>query len=151
MERAFRSIKTTSLQIRPFYVYSEPHVRGHVLLCMLAYYVQWHLRRLLAPLLFEDCDREGAERKRRTPVEKAMVSDNAKAKSDTKKTPEGLCVHSFETLMEDLATFCLNEVALPGDSEHRFVVVPEPTPLQKKAFELLGVDLGKFVPSKLTG
>ena len=49
-----------------------------------------------------------------------MVSDNAKAKSDTKKTPEGLCVHSFETLMEDLATFCLNEVALPGDSEHRF-------------------------------
>ena len=61
VERAFRSIKTTSLRIRPFYVYSEPHVRGHVLLCMLAYYVQWHLRRLLAPLLFEDCDREGAE------------------------------------------------------------------------------------------
>ena len=137
VERAFRLIKTTSLRIRPFYVYSEPHVRGHVLLCMLAYYVQWHLRRLLAPLLFEDCDREGAEKKRRTPVEKAMVSDNAKAKSDTKKTPEGLCVHSFETLMEDLATFCLNEVALPGDSEHGFVVMPEPTPLQKKAFELL--------------
>ena len=151
VERAFRLIKTTSLRIRPFYVYSEPHVRGHVLLCMLAYYVQWHLRRLLAPLLFEDCDREGAEKKRRTPVEKAMVSDNAKAKSDTKKTPEGLCVHSFETLMEDLATFCLNEVALPGDSEHGFVVMPEPTPLQKKAFELLGIDLGKFVPSKLTG
>ena len=53
--------QNTSLRIRPFYVYSEPHVRGHVLLCMLAYYVQWHLRRLLAPLLFEDCDREGAE------------------------------------------------------------------------------------------
>ena len=96
VERAFRSLKTTSLEIRPVYVYSENHVRGHVFLCMLAYYVEWHLRRLLAPLLFEDDDRDGVAKKRRTPVEKAMVSDSAKAKSDTKKTPEGFRVHKFQ-------------------------------------------------------
>ena len=151
VERAFRSIKTTSLEIRPIYVYSENHVRGHVLLCMLAYYVEWHLRRLLAPLMFEDDDRAGAEKKRETPVEKAMVSDSAKAKSGTKKTASGFCVHSFRTLMADLATLSLNEVTLPGSPDHRFPVITEPTALQEKAFELLGIDPKKFVPSKLTG
>ena len=151
VERAFRSIKTTSLEIRPIYVYSENHVRGHVLLCMLAYYVEWHLRRLLAPLMFEDDDRAGAEKKRETPVEKAMVSDSAKAKSGTKKTASGFCVHSFRTLMADLATLSLNEVTLPGSPDHRFPVITEPTALQEKAFELLGIDPKRFVPSKLTG
>ena len=151
VERAFRSMKTTSLEIRPIYVYSENHVRGHVLLCMLAYYVEWHLRRMLAPLLFEDDDREGAQRKRKTPVEKAMVSDSAKAKSDTKKTAEGFCVHSFRTLLADLATLSLNEVTPPGSPDHRFPVITEPTALQEKAFELLDIDPGRFVPSKLTG
>ena len=61
------------------------------------------------------------------------------------------CGIDHSTLRRWVATFCLNEMVLPGDSEHRFVVVPEPMPLQKKAFELLGMDLGKFVPSKLTG
>ena len=150
VERAFRSIKSTSLEIRPVYVYSENHVRGHVLLCMLAYYVEWHLRRLLAPLLFEDDDRQGAEAKRSTPVERAMVSDRAKKKSDTKKTPSGLCVHSFSTLMDDLATLSLNEVTLPGNPDHRFPVMTEPTALQERAFELLGIDPGKSVSSKLT-
>ena len=150
VERAFRSIKSTSLEIRPVYVYSENHVRGHVLLCMLAYYVEWHLRRLLAPLLFEDDDQQGAEAKRSTPVQRAMVSDRAKKKSDTKKTPEGLCVHSFSTLMDDLATLSLNEVTLPGNSDHRFPVMTESTALQERTFELLGIDPGKFVSSKLT-
>ena len=136
VERAFRSIKT-SLRIRPVYVYSENHVRGHVLLCMLAYYVQWHMRRRLAPLLFEDDDREGAAGKRRTPVEKSAVSDRAKGKSATKKTPEGLRVHSFETLMGDLGTLCLNEVTAPGSADHGFHVFTEPTELQRKAFELI--------------
>ena len=151
VERAFRSIKTASLQVRPIYVYSENHVRGHVLLCMLAYYVEWHLRKLLAPLLFEDDDREEAEKKRRTPVQRAVVSERAKRKSDTKKTAEGLCVHSFRTLMEDLATLSLNEVVPPGSPDHRFCVMSEPTAVQERAFELLGVDRGKFVPSKMTG
>ena len=151
VERAFRSMKTASLEIRPMYVYSENHVRGHVLLCMLAYYLEWHLRRALAPLLFEDDDREGAARKRKSPVGKAVVSDSAKAKSGTKKTREGFCVHSFGTLMEDLATVSLNEVTLPGQPDHRFPVITEATPLQAEAFELLGIDPGKFVSSKLTG
>ena len=151
VERAFRSMKATPLEIRPIYVYSENHVRGHVLLCMLAYYVEWHLRRMLAPLLFEDDDREGAQRKRKTPVEKAMVSDSAKAKSDTKKTAEGFCVHSLKTLLADLATLSLNEVTPPGSPDHRFPVITEPTALQEKAFELLDIDPGRFVPGKLTG
>ena len=81
-------------------------------------------------------------------MEKAMVSDNGR-KATRKRLLRGSACIASRRLWK--ATFCLNEVALPGDSEHRFVVVPEPTPLQKKAFELLGVDLGKFVPSKLTG
>jgi len=151
VERAFRSIKTTSLRVRPIYVYSENHVRGHVFLCVLAYYLEWHLRRGLAPLMFEDDDREGAGKKRSTPVEKAEVSDSAKRKSRTKKTEEGFCVHSFRTLMEDLATLSLNEVTLPGSSEHRFPMITEPTLLQSRAFELLDVEPGRFVASKLTG
>ncbi len=141
VERAFRSIKTTSLEVRPVYVYSENHVRGHVFLCVLAYYLEWHLRRGLAPVMFEDDDREGAGKKRSAPVEKAGVSDSAKRKSRTKKTEEGFCVHSFRTLMEDLGTLSLNEVTLPGSPEHRFPMITEPTPLQSRAFELLGLKL----------
>ena len=151
VERAFRSIKTTSLEVRPIYVYGENHVRGHVFLCVLAYYLEWHLRRKLAPLMFEDDDREGAERKRSTPVEKARVSDRAKRKSRTKKTREGFCVHSFGTLMEDLGTLSLNEVSLPGGCGHRFPMLTEPTPLQSRAFELLDIEPGRFVPSTATG
>ena len=151
VERAFRSIKTTCLEVRPIYVYSENHVRGHVFLCVLAYYLEWHLRRGLAPLMFEDDDRDGAKKKRSSPVEKARVSNSAKRKSRTKKTGEGFCVHSFGTLMEDLATLSLNEVTLPGSPEHRFPMITEPTPLQSRAFELLDVEPGRFVASKLTG
>ena len=150
VERAFRSMKS-SLRVRPIYAYSEAHVRGHVFLCMLAYYVEWHMRKLLAPLLFEDDDREGARRKRRTPVERAVVSDSAKRKSDTKKTSEGLCVHSFATLMEDLGTLSLNEVTPPGSPDHLFCVMSEPTAVQRKALGLLGVDQGEIVPSTMTG
>ena len=150
VERAFRSIKTASLQVRPIYVYSENHVRGHLFLCVLGYYLEWHLRRKLAPVMFEDSDREGAEKKRSTPVEKAQVSDSARTKYDTKKTQEGFCVHSFGTLMEDLGTLSLNEVTLPGSPEHRFPMITEPTPLQSRAFELLDVEPGRFVASKLT-
>ena len=151
VERAFRSIKTTCLQVRPVYVYSENHVRGHVFLCVLAYYLEWHLRRGLAPLMFEDDDREGGRKKRSSPVEKAQISDSAKRKSDTKKTEEGFCVHSFRTLMEDLGTLSLNEVTLPGSPEHRFPMITEPTALQQRAFDLLDVEPGRFVPSTDTG
>ena len=119
VERAFRSIKS-HLDVRPVFVYRPDHVRAHVFLCMLAYYLQWHLRRRLAPLLFEDDDRPAARAMRQSPVEKAAVSGSAKAKSSTRKTPEGLPVHSFQTLLDDLATLTLNEVTLPGNPDDAF-------------------------------
>ena len=151
VERAFRSLKTAQLAVRPIFVYSEDHVRGHILLCMLAYYVEWHLRRRLAPLLFEEEDRAGARALRQSPVEKAQVSASTKAKAASKQTPEGLPVHSFQTLLADLGTLTLNEVTLPDAPQHPFPMVAKPTPLQAKAFDLLGVDPGKFVASKLAG
>ena len=151
VERAFRSIKTTSLRVRPIYVYSENHVRGHLFLCVLAYYLEWHLRRKLAPVMFEDDDREGAKKKRNTPVEKAEVSDSAKRKSDTKRTKDGFCVHSFRTLLDDLGTLSLNQVTPPGSPECLMHVMAEPTALQQRAFELLEINQGEFVPSTVTG
>ena len=149
VERAFRSIKTTRLEVRPVFVYSAAHVRAHVFVCMLAWYVEWHLRRRLAPLLFEDDDREGARAQRTSPVQKAEVSDRARAKANTKSTSDGFPVHSMDTLLGDLATLTLNEVTLPGGAEHGFPVMARPTPLQHKAFELLEIDPGTLVPSTL--
>ena len=130
VERAFRSLKTAQLAVRPIFVYSEDHVRGHILLCMLAYYVEWHLRRRLAPLLFEEEDRAGARALRQSPVEKAQVSASTKAKAASKQTPEGLPVHSFQTLLADLGTLTLNQVTLPDAPQHPFPMVAKPTPLQ---------------------
>ena len=151
VERAFRSLKTAQLAVRPIFVYSEDHVRGHILLCLLAYYVEWHLRRRLAPLLFEEEDRAGVRALWQSPVEKAQVSASTKAKAASKQTPEGLPVHSFQTLLADLGTLTLNEVTLPDAPQHPFPMVAKPTPLQAKAFDLLGVDPSKFVASKLAG
>ena len=151
VERAFRSLKTTQLQVRPVCVYAEEHVRGHVFLCMLAYYVEWHLRRRLAPLLFEDAEREQAALQRTSPVEKAAVSPAAKAKADSKQTAEGLPAQSLSTLLQHLGTLTLNGVTLPGDDRQTFELIARPTPLQEKAFKLLGVDPGKFVSSTRAG
>ena len=149
VERAFRCIKTTRLKVRPVFVYSAEHVRAHVLLCMLAWYVEWHLRRRLAPLLFEDDDRKAARAKRTSPVQQAEVSERARAKADTKTTRDGFPVHSMDTLLADLATVTLNEVTLPGAPQQVFPVMARPTALQHKAFELLEIDPGKLVPSTL--
>ena len=151
VERAFRSLKTTQLQVRPLYVYAEEHVRGHVFLCMLAYYVEWHLRRKLAPLLFEDAERDAAATRRDSPVEPARVSRAAEAKADTKRTPDGLPVQSLRTLLEHLGSLTLNQVTLPQDDQHEFQLLARPTPLQAKAFALLGVDPDKVVSSKMAG
>ena len=113
VERAFRSLKTTQLQVRPMYVYSEEHVRGHVFLCMLAYYVEWHLRQKLAPLLFEDAEREAAQARRETPVEPAKVSEAAEAKAASKRTAEGLPVLVAVTNAEGS-----NDVGSAGGSRH---------------------------------
>ena len=149
VERAFRSLKTSQLHLRPVYVYSEDHVRGHVLLCLLAYYLEWHLRQRLAPLLFEEQDRAAARQRRNSPVEPAQVSESTQAKAASKQTADGLPVHSLTTLLADLATLTLNEVALPEAPEHSFPLQTRATPVQQQAFDLLEVDPARFVASNV--
>ena len=104
-------------------MYSAEHVRGHVFLCMLAYYLEWHLRRKLAPLLFEDSEREAARAQRDSPVEPAQVSAAAKAKAASKRTPEGLPVQGLRTLLAHLGALTLNHVTLAQDDLHEFPLV----------------------------
>ena len=141
VERAFRSLKTVDLKVRPIYHRTAERVRAHVLLCMFAYYVEWHMRERLKPLLFDDEDPAAAEAARQSVVAPAQVSESAQRKAMTKRTADGLPTHSFTTLLSDLATVVSNTVAprLPGAEP--FEVLTRPTPLQRKAFELLGVRL----------
>ncbi len=141
VERAFRSLKTVDLKVRPVFHRTAPRVRAHVFLCMLAYYVEWHMRLKLKPVLFDDEDAAGAEARRPSVVAPAQASASARAKAATKTTPDGDPVHSFRTLLGDLATITRNTAAprLPGAEP--FQVTTRPTQLQKKAFELLGVRL----------
>ena len=150
VERAFRSTKSV-LNVRPIYVYSADHVKAHVFLCMLAYYVEWHMRQRLAPLLFEDDDREAAQAQRSSPVAKAEVSESAKAKAASKQTADGYPVHSFSTLLDDLSTLSLNSVVLPGKVEALIPMLSDQTPLQRRVMELLDVDPKKYVPCARTG
>ena len=126
-------------------------MRGHVFLCLLAYYLEWHLRRRLAPLLFEEEDRARARALRKSPVEKAQVSERTKAKAARKKTADGLPVQRFQTLLANLSTLILNQVTLPNAPAHPFAMFAKPTPVQAKAFDLLGVDPTRFVASKWPG
>ena len=141
VERAFRSLKTVDLKVRPVFHRTAPRVRAHVFLCMLAYYVEWHMRRKLRPVLFDDEDAEGAEARRPSVVAPAAVSPSARAKKAAKTTPDGDPVHSLRTLLDDLATITRNTVAprLPGAEP--FQVTTRPTPLQKKILDHLGVRL----------
>ena len=150
VERAFRTSKD-HLRIRPLHVYSEDHVRGHVFLCMLAYYVEWHMRRRLAPLLFQDEDPAAARAQRSTPVEPAQVSERARRKAATKLTPEGFPAHSFPTLLGDLASLVLNRVRLPTQGQTALAIATQPTALQRRAFDLLGIDPPHDVSITVTG
>ncbi len=141
VERAFRSFKTVDLKVRPVYHYKADRVRAHVLLCMPAYYVEWHMRRSLKPLLFDDEKPEEAQEARSSVVDKAKVSSSAEEKSRSKRTVTGEPVHSFRTLLEDLATICRNRMVAPLDNAEPFEVMTKPTELQQKVFELLGVKL----------
>jgi hypothetical protein len=135
VERAFRSEKT-DLDVRPLRHHTEPRVRAHVFLCMLAYYVEWHLRRSLAPLLFQDHDRTAAAAERTNVVARAEISPAARQKKARRRTGEGLPVHSFRTLMADLATATRARVHV-GD--HAFDQLASLTALQERAFQLLQV------------
>ena len=139
VERAFRCLKTVDLEIRPIYHWTEPRVRAHVLLCMLAYYVEFHMRRALAPILFDDHDRAAAERT--SIVAPAERSPAARRKIATRRTDDGLPVHSFRSLLDDLATLCLNKLSLPSNPNYRFSMPTASTPLQARALELLGVKI----------
>src|SRR5512147_1133325 len=139
VERAFRSLKSIDLDIRPVHHRLAGRVRAHVLLCMLAYYVAWHMRRTLAPLLFEDHHRPAAAAARPSPVAAAEVSPAARAKVRTRKTDDSAPVHSFRTLLADLATLTRNTVRFGNNLP--MTVLSRPTPPQQRAFDLLGVAL----------
>jgi len=145
VERAFRAFDT-DLDIRPIRHRTEDRVRAHVFLRMISYYITWHMQARLASPLFTDDDKPAAQAARTSPVAPAARSPRALAKAATKQTPGDLPVHSFATLLADLATICLNQIqpadpALPG-----FRLVTTPTPLQPQAFELLGVSHRLGVP-----
>jgi transposase len=117
VERAFSCLKTIDLQIRPIYHWLADRIRAHVFLCMLAYYLEWHMRRGLAPMLYDDTDKEAAEAQRDSVVAKAERSPVAITKQTTGRTEDGLPVHSFRTLLADLATLTRNTLVTAVDPE----------------------------------
>jgi transposase len=139
VERAFRSLKSVDLKIRPIYHHLADRVRAHVFLCMLSYYVEWHMRRALAPMLFDDDDPQAAEVARTSIVTPAQRSPKAKSKDLFKRTEDGMPVHSFQTLLKDLATLTSNEVRV---GEQTFQMLATPTPVQQRALHLLQVSTG---------
>ena len=139
VERAFRSLKSVDLKIRPIYHHLADRVRAHVFLCMLSYYVEWHMRQALAPMLFDDDDPQAAEAARKSIVSPAERSPRAKNKDLSKRTEDGLPVHSFRTLLKDLATLTRNQVRV---GEQTMQMLPAPTPVQQRALQLLKVSLG---------
>lgn len=139
VERAFRSWKGLDLLIRPIHHRSEERVPTHIFLCLLAYYVEWHLRRVWAPLLFAD-EELPQQRQQRDPVLPASSSESVKAKKLSKQTAEGLAVQSFHTLLSTLASRARVTYSLKADSSSpTFQQVPPPTALQAKAYELLNL------------
>lgn len=142
VERAFRCLKTVDLKVRPIYHWLENRVRAHVFLCMLAYYVEWHMRQKLAPVLFDDEDKDLAESLRSSIVAPAERSPGAKLKDLTKRNDAGFPVHSFRSLLQDLGTLAKNRVRLAGaQPSGDFYMLTRPTKLQARALELLGVTL----------
>jgi len=140
IERAFRSFKTVDLNVRPIYHRLATRVRAHVFLCLLAYYVEWHLRRSLAPLLFDDEVPAAGKALRASVVAPAQRSPQAVAKAETRRTADGaLPIHSFQGLLEQLATLCKNRVLLKQPGAFAFDQYTLPTPVQERAFQLLGV------------
>jgi len=139
VERAFRSMKTVDLQVRPVFLYSEPRVRAHVFLCMLAYYVEWHMRARLKPMLFDDEHLNEANASRASPVAKAVRSEHAKAKDASKLANDGLPLHSFRTLLKDLGTLTYNIARTGANPSATIAITSRPTPIQDKAFKLLAI------------
>ena len=144
VERAFRSLKTVDLHLRPIHHWLASRVRAHVFLCMLACHVEWHMRECLKPMLFDDDDPAGAARERASIVAPAQSSPAALRKRSSKLTANGGPVHSFHSLLRDLATCTINTVTTTLNQAYSFTLVATPTPIQAQAFTLLDVD-----PTKL--
>jgi len=139
VERAFRSLKSVDLKIRPIYHHLAARVKAHVFLCMLSFYVEWHMRQALSPMLFDDDDPQAAAAARKSIVSPAARSTKAKSKDFSKRTEDGLPVHSFQTLLRDLATLTRNEVRV---GEQTVSMLATPTPVQQRALQLLQVSAG---------
>src|SRR3954464_7813263 len=139
VERAFRCIKTVDLQVRPVHHWLADRVRAHVFLCMLAYYVEWHMRQRLAPMLCDDTDKNAADALRASVVAQAQRSPTAVTKQTTGLTADGLPVHSFHSLLADLATLARNTIVTAITPNYPLTIMTRPTPIQQKAFDLLGV------------
>ena len=140
-ERAFRCLKTVDLKVRPIHHRLADRVRAHVLLCMLAYYVEWHMRQAWAPLLFDDEDPAAGAALRDSPVAPAQRSPAARRKAARKRTDQDQPVHSFQTLLADLATIAKNRIQPNVPGAESFEKTTQPTALQARALSLLGVDL----------
>jgi hypothetical protein len=149
-ERAFRSIKTVDIEVRPIHHRRPYRVRAHVFLCTLAYYLEWHMRQALKPILFDEHDKAAAEAARTSIVAKAKRSKAADRKALTKRTDDGLPVHSFRSLhspsktgvnalIGDLATVTRNTLAMDRQPDATLTLYPQLTPVQARAFQLLGV------------
>lgn len=139
VERAFRSLKSVDLHIRPIRHWNDDRIRAHVFLCTLAYYVEWHMRDALREILFDDADIAGAQASRKSVVAKSSRSSSVKQKDATRLTPEGLPVQSFQDLLKDMATLCRNRIRFES-SENVFNQLTESTPLQRRMLELLSTN-----------
>ena len=133
-------MKTIDLKVRPIHHRLADRVRAHILLCMLAYYVEWHMRARLKPMLFDDEYLGEASASRASPVLKAVRSEHAKAKDASKLADDGLPLHSFRTLLQDLGTLAYNVTHTALNPNAKIVLTTRPTPLQAKAFALLGLN-----------
>jgi hypothetical protein len=139
VERAFRCLKGLDVRVRPIRHRTDDHVRGHIFLCLLAYYVEWHMQQALAPLLFADEALE-QDRKSRDPVATAQPSRSVKMKKAVRRTHDDLPVQSFDTLLKALATRCRNLCRVKnGSTDSVFQQVTQLDPLQARAFQLLGL------------
>ena len=140
VERAFRCLKTGDLQLRPIYHHKDERIRAHVFLCMLAYYVEWHMRERLREVLFDDCDTASASASRTSVVGPSVRSEVAKRKDATRRTPSGHPVQSFQDLLRDLATLTRNRIRI-ADYDAIYDKLTAPTAYQQHVFNLLQVAL----------
>ena len=142
VEQAFRSLKTVDLKVRPIHHYRAPRVICHVFLCMLAYFVEWHMKQRLAPILFAKDDPEGKKAARRSIIHAAGRSPSAEQKARSKWTQDGHKALNFAALMAHLRTLCKHQVEpLIGKKGVSFTMLGEMTDLQARAFELLRVKI----------